>query len=137
MRVVIDTNLWVSGLMIPTSVPGRIVQAVARAEIVAVLSEPLWNELSAALHYRKLRARIALNDEELGRYLSELRYVAEMVDIAHAPAHVPRDRNDDTVLATYLASGADYLLTGDADLLALHPPHSILTAREFYEQHLR
>jgi predicted nucleic acid-binding protein len=33
--------------------------------------------------------------------------------------------------------GADDLLTGDDDLLALRPEHAILTAREFYDQHLR
>lgn len=48
-----------------------------------------------------------------------------------------RDRRDDIVLATYLASGADYLLTGDDDLLSLRPDYSILTAREFYDRHLR
>jgi predicted nucleic acid-binding protein len=36
-----------------------------------------------------------------------------------------------------LASRAGYLLTGDDDLLSLRPRYAVLTAREFYEQHLR
>ena len=137
MRVVIDTNLWLSGLMVPGSVPGHIVRAASTAEITAVLSEPMLQELRLALRYRRVRPRIPLSDEELERYLAELHYVAEIVDISRTTARVPRDRRDDKVLATYLASRADYLLTGDADLLALRPDNAILTGREFYEQHLR
>jgi len=137
MRVVIDTNLWLSGLMLPGSVPGHIVRAASMAQITAVLSEPMLQELRRALHYHRIRPRIALSDEELERYLAELHYITEMVDIADSTARVPRDRRDDIVLATYLASGADDLLTGDDDLLSLRPNHSILTAREFYDQHLR
>jgi uncharacterized protein len=137
MRVVIDTNLWLSGLMLPASVPGHIVRAASMAVITAVLSEPLLQELRLALHYRRIRPRIPLSDEELERYLVELHYIAEIVDIGGTAARVPRDRRDDMVLATYLASGADYLLTGDDDLLALRLDHAILTAREFYDQHLR
>jgi putative PIN family toxin of toxin-antitoxin system len=136
MRVVIDTNIWLSGLMLPGSVPGHIVRAASVAQITAVFSEPLLQELRLALHYRRIRPRIRLSDEELERYLAELRYVAEMVDIAGSKAQVPKDRRDDIVLATYLASGADFLLTGDDDLLSLRPDYSILTAREFYDQHL-
>ena len=137
MRVVIDTNLWLSGLMLPASVPGHIVRAASTAAITAVLSEPLIQELRLALHYRRVRPRIPISDEELERYLAELHYIAEIVDIGGSAASVPRDRRDDMVLATYLASGADYLLTGDDDLLALRSHHAILTAREFYDQHLR
>ena len=136
MRVVIDTNVWMSGLMLPGSVPGRIVRAASMAQVTAVLSEPLLQELRLALQYRRIRPRIALSDEELERFLAELRYVAEMVDISGSRAQVPRDRNDDMVLATFLASGADFLLTGDEDLLSLRPDYSILTAREFHDQHL-
>jgi putative PIN family toxin of toxin-antitoxin system len=137
MRVVIDTNLWLSGLMLPASVPGHIVRAASTAAITAVLSAPMIRELRLALHYRRVRPRIPLSNEELERYLAELHYVAEIVDIGGTAARVPRDRRDDMVLATYLASRADYLLTGDADLLALRPGHAVLTAREFYDQHLR
>jgi putative PIN family toxin of toxin-antitoxin system len=137
MRVVIDTNLWLSGLMLPNSVPGHIVRSASMTQIVAVMSEAMLQGLRLALHYRRIRPRIALSDEELERYLAELHYIAEIVDIAGSTARVPRDRRDDIVLATYLVSGADYLLTGDDDLLSLRPDYAILTAREFYDQHLR
>jgi putative PIN family toxin of toxin-antitoxin system len=137
MRVVIDTNIWLSGLMLPAGVPGQIVRAALTGEFIAVMSEALRGEVGVALHYPKVRRRILLADEDLQRFLAELRYTTELVDIAGAKARVPRDRGDDIVLATFVASHADYLLSGDADLLALRPKVPVLTAREFYDQHLR
>ena len=51
----------------------HIVRAASVAQITAVLSEPLLQELRLALHYRRIRPRIKLSDEELERYRSELR----------------------------------------------------------------
>ena len=54
-----------------------------------------------------------------------------MVDIASEKASVPRDPGDDPVLATLLASGADCLVGGDSDLLALRDRFPIRTPAEF------
>lgn len=137
MRVVIDTNLWLSGLMLPTSAPGLLVRAVVAGEIVAVTIEPLLQEIGAALHYPKVRKRIALTDEQLRRFLTELRYVMEVFDIASVVAEVPKDRRGEFILATSIASGPDYLVRGDSDLADLRAQFAILTAREFCHQHLR
>lgn len=136
MRVVIDTNVWLSGLMLPASVPGRVVRTVTAGAITAVFSEPMIQEIGTALAYPRVRARIPLTDAELQRYLSDLRYMAEMVDISRISARVPRDVGDDFVLATYLASKAEYLISVDTDLLSLRPPHAVVTAREFHDLHL-
>lgn len=136
MRVVIDTNVWVSGLMSPRSVPGRVLRAALSGQVTPVLSEKLIGEISAALHYRSVRPRILLSDEELERYVAHLRYNTEVVHIGRTRARVPRDRKDDHVLAALLSSHADALVTGDQDLLTLRPRYPILTPREFCDQHL-
>lgn len=137
MRIVIDTDVWLSGLLLPGSLTGRIVRAAATAEVSAVLSGPLLQGIRLALNDPRIRRRLRLSDDEIERFLTELQYIAEIVDISRRAARAPRDRSDDMVLATFLASGADYLLTGDKDLLALRPALTILTPQEFYEQHLR
>ena len=80
MRVVIDTNVFVSGLMLPASVPDRILAAAHAGGFEIVLCEPILEEISVALRYPKVRKRIALSDEELDRYVQALRYVADVVD---------------------------------------------------------
>lgn len=77
-----------------------------------------------------------LTDAELQRYLSDLRYMAELVDVSSSSARVPRDAGDDFVLATYLVSKAEYPVSGDKDLLALRPRPAVVTAREFNDLHL-
>ena len=94
-------------------------------------------EIGAALHYPKVRKRIALTDEQLRRFLTELRYVTEVVELSGVVAEVPKDRRDDFIPATFIASGADYLISGDLDLADLRAQFAILTAREFCDQHLR
>jgi len=137
MRLVLDTNIWLSGLMLPESIPGQILRAVRTARLVAVMSAPLSAEIALALTYRKVRTRIALSDEELARFVAELQYITDFVTITGSTAKVPRDRRDDIVLATFVAGSADYLITGDADLLELADRYPILTARAFHDQFLR
>ena len=82
MRVVIDTNVFVSGLMLPASVPGRILAAAIVGGFEIVLCEAMLEEIFAALRYTKVRTRIALSDNELDRYVQALRFVADVIDPA-------------------------------------------------------
>jgi putative PIN family toxin of toxin-antitoxin system len=138
MRVVLDTNVWLSGLMLPASLPGQIVRAWRSSRLALMLSDPLFEELSRALRYPKIRARLSLDDREIERWLAELRYLVEWVDLAAAArARVPRDHRDDPILTTFIASRADALVTGDRDLLELAARFPILTPREFVDHYLR
>jgi uncharacterized protein len=136
MRVVIDTNVFVSGLMRPTSVPGRILAAAIAGGFEIVLCEAMLEEIGAALRYPKVRKRIALSDEELDRYVQALRFIADVVDPAGATVSVPGDRDDDVILATLLVAKADWLVTGDTALLALANKYPIATPAEFAARHL-
>jgi uncharacterized protein len=136
MRVVIDTNVFVSGLMLPTSVPGRILAAAIAGGFEIVLCEAMLEEIGAALRYPRVRKRIALSDEELARYVQALRFIADVVDPAGATVSVPGDRDDDVILATLLVAKADWLVTGDTALLALADKYPIATPAEFAARHL-
>ena len=136
MRIVIDTNVFVSGLMLPTSVPGRLIAAALAGAFDLVLCEAIIEKIGAALRYPKVRKRIGLSDDELDRYVQALRFVAHIVDPAGAVVQVPDDRDDDVILATLVAGKADWLITGDAALLSLANQYPILTPAEFAARHL-
>lgn len=136
MRVVIDTNVFVSGLMLPASVSGRILAAAIVGEFELVLCEAIAEEIGAALRYPKVRKRIALSDDELDRYVQALRFMADRVDPTDVAVRVPDDRDDDVILATLVAGKADWLITGDAALLALADRYPITTPAEFAARHL-
>ncbi len=55
MKVVIDTNVWVSGLLKPSNPPGLVLRAIHDGNIIAVSSSHLWAELQRAVSYRSPR----------------------------------------------------------------------------------
>jgi len=131
MKVVLDTNIFLSGLMLPESVPGKIISAWRSSSFELVLSEPMLTEISRVLAYPKIRKRIAWSDDDIEHFISLLRFRVEIVDIQDTHAVVPRDPNDAPVLAALIASGADYLVSGDKDLLELRNAYAIETAADF------
>jgi putative PIN family toxin of toxin-antitoxin system len=115
-RVVVDTSVLVSGILFPQSLPA---QALHKAQQLAVLaSEATKLELIRVLERRRfdryveLTVRRALAAEYVGACVH--------VDIPSA-IRACRDPRDDKFLEVAVHGRADILITGDADLLALHP----------------
>jgi len=128
---VLDTNVLVSGLMLPESVPGKIVAAWRGAQFELVLSEPLLDEIGRVLSYPRIRACLGWGKDEIANLRLLLRFKSDVVDIARENGRRTRDPGDDPVLATLLASGADCLVSGDGDLLALRDRYPVLTPADF------
>ena len=126
-----------SGLAYPGSIPGRIVGAWRNGAIDAVLSRYILAELVRVLP--RLNHRLRLSENDILDLVDALALLADLVDPAADAGPVStlllRDPADLPVLGTLLASGADYLVTGDKDLLALAERHSILTPAQFWARH--
>lgn len=134
MRVVLDTNVLLSGLMVPESIPGRIVRAWRAAQFDLVLSNPLLDEIGRVLGYPKIKSRLKWEEETIDNFLLLLRFKTEIVSTAFVDVEVPDDPQDAPVLATLIAGQAAYLVTGDSDLLALRERYSIITPAEFVKK---
>jgi len=133
VRVVLDTNVLVSGLAYPTSVPGRILGAWRRGAIGVVLSRFILDEMIRVL---PRLSRIRLSPAEIRDLADSFLFLAEVIEPGEArPDEELRDRNDAPVLKTLLASNAEYLVTGDKDLLALADRYPIVTPAQFWERH--
>ena len=131
MKVVLDTNVLLSGLMLPDSVPGRIVAAWRNKGFELILSEPMLAEIARVLAYPKIRSRIGWSDVEIDHFVRLLRFRANVVDISGIEAEVPQDADDACVLAALIAGGADCLVTGDQDLLSLRTEYPVESLAEF------
>jgi len=133
--LVIDTNLWVSRLLLPGGVAARAVNA-ALAWGTPLMSEATLVELSEVLSRRKFDRYVTPADRQ--QFLRLLGGVVRMVSITQTLA-VCRDPADDKFLDVALTGQARLILTGDADLLALHPFHGvdILRPAEFLAQVVR
>jgi putative PIN family toxin of toxin-antitoxin system len=132
VRVVLDTNVMVSGLMLPESVPGKIVAAWRGSQFDLVMSEPLLDEIGRVLSYPKIHARLGWGKDEITNFLLLLRFKSDVVDIAQQKeGRKTRDPGGDPVLATLQASGEDCLVSGDGDLLSLRDRYPILAPADF------
>lgn len=136
MRIVLDTNVLLSGLMLPDSTPGRIVAAWRRRNFDLLVSEPMLEEIARVLAYPKIRKRVGWDSEHISRYIALLRFEAEVVSIAGVEADVPADPNDNHLLATLIAGKADWLITGDSDFDELSGQYPIIAPGEFVRRFL-
>jgi putative PIN family toxin of toxin-antitoxin system len=130
-RIVIDTNVYVSRLLNPFSVPGRAV-AKALEEATTLVSSATLAELKAVLGRSKLVPYIQPGSVE--PFLEAVMSVAIYIDVlSHIRAC--RDPRDDKFLEVAVHGMADLIVTGDADLLALNPFRgiAILTPASYLE----
>jgi putative PIN family toxin of toxin-antitoxin system len=132
LRVVLDTNVLVSGLAYPGSVPGHIVTLWLHGGLDVVLSRYILDETARVL---PRLSRIQLSDNEIRDLIDSLMFLADVIEPdAQLDADL-RDVADQQVLATLRASRADYLITGDRDLLALQEKYPIMTPAIFWARH--
>jgi uncharacterized protein len=132
LRVVLDTNVLVSGLAYPGSVPGRIVSVWRQGGLDVVLSRYILDEMSRVL---PRLARIRLSPDEIRDLVDSFMFLADIVEPDGGRDESLRDPADQQVLGTLLAAKVDYLITGDKDLLALAERYPIVTPAAFWERH--
>ena len=132
LRVVLDTNVLVSGIAYPGSLPGRILGAWRRGGVDVVLSRYILDEMVRVLPRLK---RISLTSSEIRDLADSFMFLAEMVEPSAELDEGLRDKADQMVLGTMRAAEADYLITGDQDLLALGERYPIVTPAVFWERH--
>ncbi len=133
MKLVLDTNIFISGLFFPNSNAGRLLKDCFNGKFELCLSNEIIAEIEKVLFYPKIRKKLKLNDEEIVNYCSLLKFNFHLFNIKKIKAKVLKDRNDDHILATLIASKADYLISGDDDLLSLNKDYSIISLKEFIE----
>jgi uncharacterized protein len=132
LRTVIDTNVLVSAILLPRSVP-RLAFDLARQNGRILISEATIFELETVLRRPKFARYIA----EVNRleFLAQLVEIAEIVDI-HDSVVACRDPRDDKFLELAVNGNATTIISGDRDLLMMNPFRQtiVLTAQEFIAQ---
>ena len=131
MRVVLDTNILMSGLMYPASTPGRIIAAWSEAQFDVVSSHEQLAEIGRVLGYPKIRRILQWDDQRIEHFIKQLYVRVEVADPATAEVEALRDPDDAPILGALVAAGADFIVTGDRDLLALGDRYPIETPAEF------
>jgi putative PIN family toxin of toxin-antitoxin system len=131
MRVVLDTNILVSALLVHLGHPAAIYRAWQGGHFTLLICREQLDELRATLHKPAIAARI--KPYKAGRLVNQLSELAENIVSLPRVVRSP-DPTDDFLLALSEASKANYLVTGDkSGLLTLgrHKNTRIISARDF------
>ena len=118
-KAVLDTNVLVSGLMGGDGPPQQILNAWLHERFTLVTSPYLVAELTHVLSYPKIADRIELSEAEIDAILAALLSQAKAVPGNLELRGVTCDAKDDAVVACAVEAGADYIVSGDQDLLVL------------------
>lgn len=129
IRCVFDTNVIVSALLFENSKPAQALRyALANGEVL--LSLDLLEELNEVLGRKRFNRYVT--SEEREKFLEALVERAVLVELTEKMQEC-RDPKDDKVLELALSGEAQYIVSGDKDLLVLHPFRNVvvITADEF------
>lgn len=129
LRMVIDSNVVVSSLLFAQSTPRQAVnKALDTGKIL--ISQEIIEELTNVLSRKKLN-KYLLEEERL-KFLADFLKETETV-IINQNFDVCRDKKDNKFIDLAVCGNAQYIITGDEDLLTLNPFRSIsiINARDF------
>lgn len=128
-QVVIDTNVWISGLIFGGN-PAKVINRFIDGSIVVITSEELLSELR-----RKITQKFPLFAPQLPLLEASIREKAIVVALGSRLVSASRDEDDNKFIETALNGKADYIISGDKDLLVLRSfEHiTILKPAEFLE----
>lgn len=133
LRVVLDTNVWISGMFFGRGAPAKLLQCWRDEQFNVVMSLVTLAELETVLSRKSVQF-----GAEPNLALEWLKYVeayAAFVDVETSFKGSSRDPKDDMMLEAAVAGAAEYLVTGDQDLLVLRMFRNtrIITPREFLD----
>jgi putative PIN family toxin of toxin-antitoxin system len=127
VRVVFDTNIFISALIIQGSQAEAAVLKILEGTDTLIISREIINETLSVLS-----AKFSRDREELARVAVNLADLSEMVYPAEK-INVLRDAPDNRVLECALSGDADVIVTGDKEMLNLkeYKGIKIIALREY------
>lgn len=115
LRLVIDTNIWISALLNPNGLPARVRRALEAGLFILVMSEPLFAEFAEVLARPRFARRYGVTTDDVDQLIGLLRERSEVVSVK-GTLQLCRDPDDDVVIETALNGNADALVSRDDDL---------------------
>ncbi len=123
-KVVVDTNVLLSAALSPRGTPAELVDRLL-AESRLIFSEVTFAELESRIWKPKFDRYLPI--ERRKQILFELNSSALWIEIPVSISNqaFSRDVQDDPFIHTALAASATRLISGDDDLLCLHPLYNL------------
>jgi putative PIN family toxin of toxin-antitoxin system len=137
LRIVVDTNLFVSSLLNRHGAPAQVIDAWRNRQYLLVVSEPIITEIRRVISSSSIQEKYAILDPDIEELLFLINHEALVVPgLAAVMDAIPDDPQDEMFLACAVDGQADMIVSGDRHLLVLQEYRGIpiLTARQFLDQ---
>jgi putative PIN family toxin of toxin-antitoxin system len=118
MRAVIDTNIIIRALIKPTGTVGPVLGRLRNGEFTAIYSDAILEEMLAKLALPRISKKYQIRESDIEDLLALLALRGELVNPSRS-VQVCRDPSDDMFIAAALEGKAEWVVTGDQDLLTL------------------
>lgn len=119
IRAVLDSNIIISAIVSSFGYSRQVLLAAQAYQFVWVVSQPIITEVLRALRRPRVQRRYGITETDVLRVLGSLTSDASMTELTVSVRGVATHPEDDAILATVASSQADYLVTGDRQLLLL------------------
>jgi len=128
MKIVADTNIFISSFFWGGN-PRRIMERIIDGKDELFTCKGILQETAAVM----ARPKFNVSDEYITNFIHSIEEIANHVTTTGTVQHVCRDGEDDKILECALLANADYIVTGDNDLLSLKEFRGIkiVTANEY------
>lgn len=120
IRAVVDTNILVRAVIKPTGSVGPVLQRLRRREYILLISRATLDELVEVLHRPRLRTKYQLSDRVLRATIRLIVLRSELI-LPGRRIVACRDPRDDKFLEVAVSGRVQVMVSGDEDLLTLHP----------------
>lgn len=120
MRAVVDTNILVRAVIKPSGTVGPVLLRLRDGDYTLLYAQSLLEELIDVLNRPRIREKYGLIDQDIQTVVSLILLRGEPV-MPRERVTVCRDPKDDKFLEVAVAGEADVIVSGDQDLLVLHP----------------
>ncbi len=125
LRVVLDTNVIISGVITDHGAPFQVLERWRNSEFAIITSEPILKEVERVLNYPKIKRKRHLTEGNI-RDVMELLQKYGIVTPANITIEtVPEDPTDNKFVVAAVEAGADYIVSGDRHLRDIGSYHGI------------
>jgi putative PIN family toxin of toxin-antitoxin system len=137
LRVVFDTNLFVSSLLVKEGLPAQALAAWRAGRFVLIISPVIVDEITTTLKYERIRRKYGVTDEDVAQLtlllITDAQVVPGDTEEMKVAGGVPDDQDDEIILACAVDGRADLIVSGDSHLLSLTAYRNIpiVTVRQF------
>ncbi|MGB9499594.1 MAG: putative toxin-antitoxin system toxin component, PIN family [Dissulfuribacterales bacterium] len=133
MKIVVDANLFASGLIKPKSNPGKILDLIKHNQVELILSPLVIRKIKRIFLYPRLQKYHHKTAQEIDAYFEDVLMFAWIVEGDQAVNVISDDPSDNKYLACAYEGEADYIVSGDHHLLDIEAYKGIriLNAKSF------